>query len=172
MTARAPYLGPGQVVAFDGARVVVELRDGARTSADFALPVAYEPVLGDMLLVITQEVDEAWIIGVLSGAGRSKLELRGDVDVRAVGGRLRLSGDAGVSVEGPEFDVTVDRYRVVARSLVQRASTILQRARELFTLEAKEAHQLVEGELVARSKGATLVAEEKVVLNGKQIHLG
>ncbi|MFO0550572.1 MAG: DUF3540 domain-containing protein [Polyangiaceae bacterium] len=171
-TARAPYLGPGQVVEFDGPRVVCELRDQSRVSAELAMPIAYQPCVGDVLLVITQETDEAYVIGVLSGQGRSKIELAGDVDVRAVGGKLRLSGDNGVSVEGPELDVVVDRYKLAAQSVVQRCATLYQRARELFTLEARDAHQLVERDFVARSNSATLVAEEKVVVNGNQVHLG
>lgn len=171
-TARAAYLGPGHVVEFDGPRVVCELRDGARVAAELAMPIAYQPMIGDVLLVITQESDEAYVIGVLSGQGRAKLELQGDVDVRAVGGTLRLSGDQGVHIEGPELDVVVDRYKVVANRMVQKCATLYQRARELFTLEARDAHQLVERDFLARSKSATVVAEEKVVVNGNQIHLG
>lgn len=166
-------LGPSRVVAFEGPDVVVEISEGVTRTAKLAMAFPYRPVIGDLLLVIAERGQpEAYVIGVLAPSGRTSLEFTGDVDVRAVGGSLRLAGDRGVQIEAPSLDVAAREVRVVAQKLVQSCSSILQRAKDLFTVEAKEVHQLVEGDLLSRSKSATLVAEEKVVFNGKQIHLG
>lgn len=166
-------LGPSRVVAFDGPDVVVELSEGVRRTARLAMAFPYRPVIGDLLLVIAERGrEEAYVIGVLAPAGVTALEFSGDVKVRAVGGTLELSGDQGVRIEGGSLDVTVRDVKVVAQKLVHSCSTIFQRARELFTVEAKHVHQLADEDFLSRSKAATVVAEEKVMFNGNQIHLG
>jgi len=166
-------LGPSRVVAFDGAEVVVEVSEGVTRNAKLAMAFPYRPAIGDLLLVIAERGrEEAYVIGVIAPIGTTALEFSGDVKVRAVGGTLNLTGDQGVRIEGGSLDVSVREVKVVAQRLVQSCSSIYQRAKDLFTVEAKEVHQLVEENFLSRSKAATVVAEEKVVFNGKQIHLG
>ena len=66
------YLGPGHVVAVMPHEVEVEIRGGERAQAQMALSIPYEPTVGDVLLVIGKG-DEHYVIGVLSGHGKTSL---------------------------------------------------------------------------------------------------
>jgi hypothetical protein len=172
---RREYLGPATVFAFDGPDVTVRLSNGDDARAQLALAYPYRPAIGDVLLVIGQR-DAAetahYVIGVLQGSGRAALHMQGDVELCAVDGELTLRGDRGVALRGPELDVTVGRMQVLSDKLVNKCDTIYQRARKLYSLVAKDSQQLVQGEMVARAKNASVVTEEKMSFNGKQIHLG
>lgn len=171
--ASGRYLGPGVLVAFEGTEVVVERADGGRANAALALAYPYRPRVGDVLLVIADRPDGPhFVIGVLQGSGQSVVEVPGDLELRAVGGELTLSGDRGVKVRGPSLDVTVERAEILAEKLVQTCGSIFQRVRELLTVQAKESHTSVEGHAVTQAGSATLLTEDKVVVNGKQIHVG
>lgn len=174
--AGCPYLGSGCVTAFEGPDVVVALDDGREVDAEMALAFPYRPVIGDALLVIGREeegkVAQYFVIGVLHGRGRAVLEMQGDVDLRAVGGRLTLAGDEGVSLRGRDLDVLVDKVHVVADSVAHKCTTMFQRVRKLFATHAGASQQQIDGDMATQAKTATIVTEEKILLNGKQIHLG
>jgi hypothetical protein len=165
------YLGPATVVAAEGPRPTVELTDGTIVVAELALQLPYEPALGDSLLVVGRGANH-YVIGVLHGTGRTALTLQGDVDLHASGGALSLSGDKGVQIRGPELEVQVDKLRMMAAAAVQTFTSLHQRVRALLSVQAGEAHTLVENTSFTKAKNATLLTEETVTVNGKQIHLG
>ncbi|WP_437905433.1 DUF3540 domain-containing protein [Sorangium sp. So ce327] len=171
-SARAEeYLGPAHVLEARGQAVVVELPDGESAEATMALALPYAPAVGDVLLVIGRGA-RLYVIGVLHGTGKVTLELQGDVDVRAAGGALRLSGDRGVELRGPEVDLHGDKVRVFAGTLVQKAASLVQRVTGLFSLHARESHTVVDGSATTKAKSATVLTEETMTINGKEIHLG
>ncbi|AGP41658.1 hypothetical protein BE04_30795 [Sorangium cellulosum] len=100
------------------------------------------------------------------------LELQGDVDVRAGGGALRLSGDRGIELRGPEVDLYGDNVRVFAGALVQTAASLVQRVTDLFSLHARESHTVVDGSATTKAHRATVLTEDTMTINGKEIHLG
>ncbi|HSN97889.1 MAG TPA: DUF3540 domain-containing protein [Candidatus Nanopelagicales bacterium] len=165
------YLGPATVIRASPVGVEVRLPDGAAHRAELALAFLYEPAEGDVVLVIGQESGH-YVIGVLHGTGRASLNLPGDVDLRAVGGVLRLAGDKGVEIAAPELSVQVSRVRMIADSVVQRFATLRQRVTELLSVHAAESHTLVDGAAHTQAKSATILTEEKTTINGKTIHLG
>jgi hypothetical protein len=165
------YLGPATVVAAEGNCATVALADGAVVPVEMAMALPYEPVAGDSLLVIGRG-EHHYVIGVLHGTGRTVLTLPGDVDLHATGGALSLSGDKGVQIRGPELDVHVGKLQMVASAVVQTFTSIHQRVRELLSVQAGESHTLVEKTSFTKAKNATLLTEETVTVNGKQIHLG
>ncbi|WP_437296123.1 DUF3540 domain-containing protein [Sorangium sp. So ce426] len=165
------YLGPAHVLEARGQAVVVELPDGESSEATMALALPYTPAVGDVLLVIGRGA-RLYVIGVLHGTGKVTLELQGDVDVRAAGGALRLSGDRGVELRGPEVDLHGDKVRVFAGSLVQKAASLVQRVTDLFSLHARESHTVVDGSATTKAKSATVLTEETMTINGKEIRLG
>ncbi|HVY44969.1 MAG TPA: DUF3540 domain-containing protein [Minicystis sp.] len=163
-------LGPGRAVEVDGRRVLVE-REGARRWATMALAYPYEPVVGDVLLLLGDARD-AWVVGVVEGRGRVDLRFEGDVTLHAAGGALTLAADRGVRVRGPELDVAVERVQTVATTVVEKCATLYQRVREMLSVHAKESHTIVEETALSRAKKVAVVAEETASVNGKQILLG
>jgi hypothetical protein len=165
------YLGPAEVVAVQGSTVRVSLPDGAVVHAELALAYPYEPAEGDVLLVIGRLSDH-YVIGVLRGAGRAVLAFQGDVELRAVGGSLRLSGDESVELHGQAVQVHTGRLQVVADAAVQTFTSLCQRVRSLLSTHAGEAHTVVEGASHTQAKSASILTGETMTINGKQIHLG
>jgi hypothetical protein len=165
------YLGPANVLSSSGRTVTVELPDGALVEATMALVVPYAPETGDVLLVIGRG-GRFYAIGLLHGTGKVTLELQGDVELRAAGGALRLSGDRGVEIRGPEVDVHGDKVRIFATSLVHKAASLYQRVSGLFSVHARESHTVVDGSSTAKAKSAPVTTEETMTINGKESHLG
>jgi hypothetical protein len=165
------YLGPACVNEVHGQKVLVELPDGSAVEATVALAFLYEPAAGDVLLVIGRG-EAYYAIGVLHGAGRAVLAFQGDVDLRAVGGALRLSGDTGISLEAPSIEAQAGKIRAIADTMVATVSSLYQRVSELFSLHAREAHTQVDESATTVAKSASILTEETMTINGKQIHLG
>ena len=165
------YLGPAVVTCVRPHELEVRLKTGAVVRAEAALAFTYEPACDDVVLVIG-DADGHYVIGVLQGKGRAVLEIPGDVNVRAVGGVLRLSGDKGVEIASPELSMRVGKLLVLADAAVQRFSSLRQRVTELLSVHAGQSHTVVEGSSHAQSKSATILSEEKVTINGKAVYLG
>ena len=171
--ADAPVsLGPAEIVEVSGPlAVTVRLASGATHPAALALAFTYAPVPGDIALVIGNP-DGHYVIGVLSGQGKATLAIPGDVELRAVGGRLRLTGDKGVSIDGDDVEVRAGALRMIAGTLSQKLHTLRQTVTELWSVRAGEAHTVVDGATLQQSKSATILTEENVTINGRAIHLG
>jgi hypothetical protein len=165
------YLGPACVSEVDGREVVIELPDGQTTRAQLALAFLYEPAPGDVLLVVGKE-EGYYGIGVLHGTGRAVLAFHGDVDLRAVGGALSLSGDKGVKVEGPEVEVHASKLRMVADAVTQKFNSVYQRVTSLLNVHAGKSHTIVDGATFTQAESGTILTREVMTINGKQIHLG
>ncbi|MEZ4302576.1 MAG: DUF3540 domain-containing protein [Polyangiaceae bacterium] len=170
LTAR-DHLGPASVTEVAGGAVFIELPDGGHAEVTMAMPIRYEPVPGDVLLVVGREA-AFYAIGVLHGMGKVSLDLSGDVDLRASGGTLRLTGDKGVELHGPTVDLHGGTVRVFADSLVQKVSALYQRVSGLWSAHAQESHTVVDGTSTTKARSATVMTEETMTINGKEIHLG
>lgn len=165
------YLGPATVLEASGRDLEIELPDGAPAVAERALAQAYEAAPGDVLLVIGK-AGRYYAIGVLHGAGRTVLAFQGDVAVRAVGGELSLSGDRGVSLEGPEVEIRAGKLRMIADAAVQKFTSMFQRVSALLSVRAGQAHTVVDDTSHTQARSASIVTEETVSINGKTVHLG
>lgn len=165
------YLGPAEAIEVSPVRARVRLGD-ATVDAQLALAFAYEPVVGDMLLVVAKQ-GRAYVIGVIEGRGRAKLTIAGDVDVHAVGGTLRLCGDEGVELEGKHLRLVArDKLRVVAEHAVTSFESLTRRVRGLLSSQSGDKLETVDGSRIDRSKQATILTEETMSINGREIHLG
>lgn len=170
-TRAGHYLGPAAVTELLGRRVAVARSAGDRVEATLALAYLYEPVVGDELLVLGNDADGFYAIGVLHATGRAVLAIQGDVDVRAVGGKLRLQGDHGVAIAAPEVDVDAQKLRMTAESVVQRFENVYKRVRALLSVHAGKAHTVVDGATFTQAESGTIQTKEVMTINGKQIHL-
>ena len=169
--AAEEYLGPAEVVKVEPHRVTVTLGEGSTVVAGLAFSMPYSPVAGDTLLVIGRG-SAHYAIGVIRGTGRTDLTFQGDVEVRAVNGRLSLGGDRGVDVRGPELDIYTGALRVVARDVLQRFESVVQRVSAVLRVHAGEAQTIVDGSSTTQAKSASILTEETVNINGREVHLG
>lgn len=170
-TGPAEYLDSATVVVSAPSHVEVELIGGDRVEAKLALAIPYRPSLGDELLVIGGR-GGYWVIGVISGRGMTELRLPGDVDLHAMNGRLRLSGDRGVDVSGETISMRAKTLRVAADTVLEHFTNVVTHVKEMLTTKAGERHTRVEGSSLETAKRVTILAEENVAVNGEQIHLG
>jgi hypothetical protein len=171
LAASGDYLGPAEVVDVHGPSVEVEMPDGRRAEATLALALPYEPVAGDVLLVIGRG-EACYVIGVLRGHGRTAIAVQGDVEIASLEGKVVISGGRGVEVRGPEVEVSAGKLRMAADAVVQRFTSVVQRVTELLSVHAGQSHTLVDEGSFSQSKRAVLQTEETVTINGKEIHLG
>jgi len=169
--AAGRHLGPAEVLGVGAANVEVRLERGDVVTADLALATPYEPAVGDRVLVIG-EGDRSWIIGVLSGTGRTVLDFEGDVELRSRRGTVRLSAAQRVEIEAPEAGYQVGTLRVLADSVAFHVSSLTQRVRDLVSVHAGQRREIIDGATSTQAKSSSLVTEEAVKINGKTIHLG
>ena len=165
------YLGHATVEVAEPARLEVALADERIVGARCALAFPYEPAVGDCVLIIGQQGNH-YLIGVLSGAGRATLRFPGDVDLRAEGGRLRLSGSSGVDVAAPEVTLQASRLEVIAGSVREHCKTLQRSVTELMSVWAGNAHTFVTGSMHSQAKEATLLTREQITINGETINIG
>lgn len=165
------YLGPAEVLEVGAGSVAVALPGGHAVTARMALAVPYEPVPGDVLLVIGR-AGSHYVIGVLRGKGRTRLSFQGDVDLHAADGALRISAERGVQISGPEVGIETRRLGVIAGTLVEHLSSVVRRVTGLLSVQAGDAHTIADGTILSQSKTASILTEETVTVNGKQVHLG
>jgi hypothetical protein len=165
------FLGPAHVVAVEPLGVEVEIRAGERVRARMAVSVPYEPCVGDVLLVIGKD-DEHYVIGVLHGTGKTSLSFQGAVDLRASGGPLTLSSDAGVVVHGPQMEIHTGKLEVFAGAVVEKLGSLYQRVRGALNVHAGKTHTVVDDSSFMTAKNASILTEETMSINGNEIHLG
>ena len=164
------YLGPAQVVRA-GAVLEALLPSGELIKPRLALAYAFVPAPGDSLLVIGAD-ERFFVIGVLASTGRTELCFRGDVDLRAADGTLELSGEHGVSLEGPRVEIKAKQLSVVAERVTEAFGTVLTRVKALLSVHTGESDTVVHGEWSTRSERAAITSKEVVSVNGKEVHLG
>jgi Protein of unknown function (DUF3540) len=165
------YLGPASVTEVHPHELVVTLPDGAATRAALALALPYSPVVGDVLLVIGR-ASKYYAIGVLQGSGETAMVFQGDVQLRSSNGRLTLTGDRGVDIRGAELEIQTGALRMLAREVVQRFDSVCQRVTALIRVHAGETHTFVKEGALTQANSATILTEEAVTINGREIHLG
>ena len=170
-TIAASYLGPAEVTAVDLHDLTVRIGPEHEVDARLALAYPYQPVPGDLVLAIGHD-DDYYVIGILRGSGKTELAFQGDVALRAVGGRLDIHADDGVQVSGPEVEIRTGRLRMIAESMVEKVDRAYQRVRELLTCRVGRMHTVVDDSSIAKAKRTTILSDENVTINGKQINLG
>jgi len=170
------FMGPARVLPGADARpgstgLLVRRSDGREVEVKLALAFPYRPVDNDVLLVVGGPQGH-FVIGVVEGHGYAQLDIEGNVSLRAVNGELSLQGDRGVRLRGPEVEVVSQKMKVYADTAVQKVNTFYQHVRELWSVKSRSAHVTTTEDYYQRSRNATLLTEEVVTMNGKQIHLG
>jgi hypothetical protein len=164
------WLSPCRVTSLGAAGVDVRTPDGRVFAARLALALPYEPAVGDELLLLG-DATNAYVVGVLSGSGSTRLALEGDVSLSA-SGKLDLRAGQGVSIEAPAVAITTSRLSMVAGRVSQVFDALQKTVRELYSVRAGEQQTLVEGTSQLTAKNSRILSEGKVTINGKEIFLG
>jgi hypothetical protein len=87
-------------------------------------------------------------------------------------GALRLTGRGGVQIQGPEVGIDAGKLRVYAEAAVHKFSSLYQRVSGLWSARARDVETVVDETSLMRAKSASILTEETMSINGKQIHLG
>jgi hypothetical protein len=165
------YLGAGRVVRIEGDRVAVVLEDGTRVQAGLALTFPYRPAIADALLVIG-DARAFWAIGVLEARGRAGLSKAEGVCIEAHEGRVRVVGDRGVSVTGPEIRMQAEELRRVARLAVQAFGKLETKVREARRVEANDVDEASRTRWLVQAKRVVIKALRGARLKGPAVRVG
>lgn len=167
---QANQLGPASVERVDANRVLLNLND-VQAWATSAIGYPYRFEVGDMVLAIGGS-DEWYVIGVLSGSGKTCFHVQGDLQLNAPQGSIEMIGGKGVSIKSPEITLIGSRLTLIAKQLSQRVG-------ELAT-HVKNGYEFVAARFTGRVAGSYRVHAEKIVqraegdvkIDGRKIHLG
>ena len=129
------------------------------------------PAVNDVVLALGKDA-RCYVVGVLSSSGKTQLSFRGDVKLEAIGGSLSLGADENVLVRGKAVDLEAGSLTMRAVDVVQKFESVVQRVRGLLSVRAKRQDTMVDESATTRAKRATILTEETMAINGKQIHLG
>lgn len=165
------HLGPATIVRPAERDVTVRLEDGRRAEAQLALALPYVPAENDVVLVLGKD-SRFYVVGVLAASGQTSLTFRGDVNLKAIGGSLRLAADEEVTVRGQRVDLEASELTMRAVNVVQKFESVVKRVRGLLRVRAKRQDTIVDETASTRAKRAAIVTQETMSINGKQIHLG
>jgi hypothetical protein len=165
------YLGPAVVISCEEAgAVLVSARGGSPVRAELALALPYRAREGDVLLVIGRR--DAWyVIGVLVGKGKTDLFVQGDLTLHA-GGVAEIVGDEGVRIRSRRLELHADALRIAAETAISTVSSLVQRVADTLMVYARSSSTIVEEGAHTQAKTASIVTDETMSINGKQIHVG
>ena len=163
------YLGSATVTRSVGERVEVRCELGEAVVARSALAYPYQPLRGDELLVVG-DARELFIIGVLEGRGRPKLE--GEKVTLHAGGSLRLSGGTGVTIDASKADL-IAHEDVALQSHLARRETGRLRQRVLDKIEtlSRDYDQVIDRGWVHHARRITAKVKKTFYINGGRIYL-
>lgn len=163
------YVGPASVRAVEGGTVKLALPSGP-ADAELAVAYPYAPQRGDIVLVLASG-DSTYIVGVLKAIGPTRLDLPGDVVVRA-GGRLRLAAGDAVEIESPDVRIRADRVETTARAVFERVKDAYRWAQDMVQTTAGRVRTLVSGSATLHAERIVETASKDVKIDGERINLG
>ena len=182
ITEIAQYLGPAEVVTPAGQPNFVEVRllDGELLWARLALALPYTPAIGDEVLVICQQLADAYVIGVLQGRGVTTLQSPADLTLAAPNGTIRLAAGRGVQVRAAESveittrkaTIRATRLNLLAATLVQRLGSAYTWATGLLQFKSRRTRTVTDEGWLLRADRAHLKTTGNTCINGKTVHLG
>jgi hypothetical protein len=175
LTAQAQdaiYLGPAVVTALGCGNFTVAFAGEVQT-AQPAFALAYQPIIGDVLLVIAHRrtTRAVYAMGVLVGHGTTSLTTAGDLAISAPGGRISLDAGSGVEITAPRVRVRSQIIELFATALIQRVQSALVSVAELFHITAGRKMEEVAGSAMEKAATRHLISDKETVINGSSIHL-
>jgi hypothetical protein len=164
------YVGPARVIDVNPSTALLALA-GREIQAHLALGSLYEPVPGDVVLVLGHG-DNYYVIGVLQGRGPTRIHVQGDLELRAPRGRIELFAGREIQFRTPRLALKVMSFELVARKVVERVGSIVQRVKDAVQLRAGRTSTTIDGDCHLRAKRVVTLASGEVRLDGSRIDLG
>jgi hypothetical protein len=170
-SAAAPgvRIGTAVVTECSGERATVAF-EGGLVACRLALAFAYQPVPGDVVLIIVQ-AEAVFVIGVLSGRGATALQAPGDLTISAPHGRITLSAGAGIELEAPQLALRAQSLEMLATTLVQRVQTAFKTFSDLLHIRAGRRQTEIDGISMESTERTYHRSEKETVLNGESINI-
>jgi hypothetical protein len=178
VTATRQQHVPAQPAVRLGTAVVIEstqdrtqvVFEGGMLNGRLALAFAYQPVAGDVVLVIIQD-QACFVIGVLSGRGAITLNAPGDITISAPNGRISLNAGESIEVDAGRFKVHAQSIEVLAVALVERVQSAFKTFTDLLHITAGRRQTTIDG-VSMESTGRTYQRSAKeTVINGESINI-
>lgn len=163
-------LGPARALTVAGRRVLVALPE-AKAWATLALAHGYDPVPGDVLLVLGQE-ESFYVIGVLSGRGRTRITAHGDLELRAPHGHIALEARDGISLRAGFVRLVAKAWDAVLETVRQRCRSMLIQVLGTSRVRAARLDTAVDGTCRTTADRIVQRAATDVHVDGEKIHLG
>jgi len=146
--------------------------DGDRAWAQAALAIPYRASEGDRVLVLRQDAENAFIVGVLQGAGVTTLSVPGDLRLEAPHGRISLSAGRDFEIESPRLGLRAGVVEITARRILETVEDAFRWVSRLFQVKAHRTKLLTESDLYIKGGTANLKADGPMNIDGERIHLG
>lgn len=165
-------LGQAYVLEADSGETPLKvlLSSGAEVEAEWALPYRYLAQPGDVLLVVGR-AERHYVLNVLHGRGKSQLAIRGEGLLRAEGGQLRLKGDRGVKISGPNVTFRAQALTTLARAIHAKLDELNSRISGRSLERAGSSRRILDEDDWHSAGERTLVAADSVLFNGDLIRV-
>ena len=167
---RSNHLGPASVERVDGSRVLLNLND-VQAWAVSAIGYPYRFQAGDMVLAIGGN-DDWYVIGVLSGSGKTCFHVEGDLQLIAPQGSIEMIAAKGVSIKSPDITLIGSRLTFIAKQLSQRVQELSTHVKDCYDMIAARFTGRVEGSYRLHAEKIVQRADDDVKIDGRKIHLG
>lgn len=180
--ATTPYLGPATIAGIvqKSNQVYVRMPSGDYAEATMAVAGFYRPKLSDKILVITQDGESVYVIGVLEGAGMNTWSVPGDLVIQApeggisfeCAGPMKMRSHENLEMNSPRLALRATRLEFSARRLVQKVDDAYLWVKGLFQLKSRTAKTVADESFLVKTKRARMKSEGDFNINGKTISLG
>ncbi len=164
--------GPATVENVRGKRIAVRLPDGVEAQARLAVAFPYSPACGDRVLVIGQDFEEIYVIGVLEGRGKTVFRVPGDLELEAPDGSITLKSGKSVEIEAPYTALRAGRLDIVAGRILEKARNVYSWISGLLQVKSRRIRTTAEDSFHIRGGRTTIKARTRVSIDGREIHLG
>jgi hypothetical protein len=168
-TQPAVRIGTAVVLEASGERISVAF-EGGMLAVRLALAYAYQPVQGDVVLIIVQD-EAAFVIGVLSGRGTTSMLLPGDLAISAPNGRITLSAGGGIDIESPRVSMRAQRLEVLTNTLIETVQTAFKTFTDLLHISASRRQTRIDGVSMESTERTYHRSDKETVLNGESINI-
>jgi hypothetical protein len=181
-TLTTTYIGPAAVLASNqtGGQIEVQLPSGGQTSARVALAIPYSPAVGDEVLVIGDDLEDLYVIGVLHGGGVSRLTVPGDLAIEAPNGaimfssakKLELTSRQAVETSAPQVTLRANRLNLIARRTIQKFDSAFTWVAELLQVKSRRIRTVADEGSLLKADRMHVLTKGNCVIKSKTIHLG
>jgi hypothetical protein len=150
----------------------IEVRDAREK-----LLIEIDPATGRATVTVPGDLCFAAPNGDIDLTAGGAVRLRGKkLELEAVEGRVGIRdlhvGGVTLQARLDQAKLEVGRLETVADRVFERARSVFRQAEDLYQLKAGRLRELVKGGYAVRAGHASLVADDEVKIDGKQINLG